>query len=650
MSAVASIRRIKAIAAREVRSAFVGPTAWIVLALSGLVAAGSFFGATFDDGQPATLRTVMLAAGWALLATAPALSMRSLSEEFRLKSWETLFAAPVGAGQIVAGKALAAAVLVAASLVPVAALAVPLEVYASPDYGEIACGLLGLFLAGFAAACMGIAVSSTTSSQAVAFLGAFFAWLALVAGSRILVGVLPVEHAPFAAALDPLRRLEGFTLGLFDSAGVAYFAGIAATALAVAVVSLERVRDHTGPTRVSRLFAAGEGVAFALGTLLASVAAVGLLSQPALRIELDATKTRAYSLAPSTVELLGGLAGDWKVLLFVDARESDPAVLRQIDEVLERFREANGRIDARRIDPADPEGAGAFEEALSSLVSASSGDMARTERAVAGGIAAFDLLRAECAGQPAGLRAAAQQLPADSPVRRTLEQMAGMFAQIATDGEQFRTRVVELSRSSASRPLPDLAGARSALAAGFRTWGDQIASAASRFAEWREQPSLPAPVRGVLGSRIKPYEELAERLLAARQELEALPGLDTDALGTELMQGEAAVVAGNGRLAVIPKWRIFPRAVAARGEDLVSYSWGFRGEEVLVGAIRGIAGGLMPEVVFMHAEKDSLLKSRQDNSDLVAVADALRSAGFKITEWNPNRGERPAREAGRTQV
>jgi len=356
---VSRVRPVLAIASREVRSAFVGPTGWIVLALAGLVAAASFFGSTFDDGQPATLRTVMLAAGWALLATAPAISMRSLSEEFRLKTWETLFAGPVGTAQIVAGKAIAAAILVAATLVPVALLALPLEMYASPDYGEIACGLLGLFLAGFTAACLGIAVSSTTSSQAVAFLGAFFAWLALVAGARILVGVLPIDLAPIAAALDPLRRLEGFTLGLFDSAAVVYFVAISAVALSFAVVSLERVRDRTGPTRLSRAFAGVEGAAFVTATALAAAAVVGLASQPALRVELDATKTRAYSLAPSTVSLLEGLDGDWKILLFVDARESDPAVLRQIDEVLERFREANPRLDARRIDPADPDGAGA---------------------------------------------------------------------------------------------------------------------------------------------------------------------------------------------------------------------------------------------------------------------------------------------------
>ncbi|MCE2881181.1 MAG: hypothetical protein LW636_02295 [Planctomycetaceae bacterium] len=276
--------------------------------------------------------------------------------------------------------------------------------------------------------------------------------------------------------------------------------------------------------------------------------------------------------------------------------------------------------------------------------------MARTEAAVRRGLETFDVLRAESTGQPAGLRAAAQQLPADSPVRRAVEQMAGMFAQLATEGEQFRSRIVELSRTSATRPLPDLAGARSALAQGFRTWGDQIASAATLFEEWRQQASLPPSVRSVLGARVKPFEALAERLLAARQELESLPELDTDALSTELLQGEAAVVAGNGRLSVVPKWRIFPRALATRGEDLVSYSWGFRGEEVLVGAIRGISGGRMPEVVFMHAEKDSLFKAKQDHNDLTAVVDALRSAGFKATEWNPNREQRPAKDPARPQV
>ena len=645
-----SMQRVASVAAREIRSAFASPTAWIVLAIAGIVASVAFFSASFEEGQPASLRSAILAAGWALLATAPAISMRAFSEEFRVKTWETLFASPLSTGEMVAGKAIACAALVAASLVPTALLAIPLELHASPDYGEIGCGLLGLFLAGLAAASVGIAVSTATASQTVAFLGAFFLWLALVAGSRLLVGVLPLEWAPVAAAADPLRRLEGFSLGLFDSASVAYFAALALAGLVTAAVSLERVRGRGGRTAVGRVAARAEAVGFTLAAIACLAAAVAFLSQGSLRIEADATKTRAYSLAPSTEELLRGLDGPWKVLLFVDASAADPAVLRQVDEVLRRFREANPAIDARRIDPGDPALAGEFDRSLGDLVAGRSTELAASEAAIARALAVYDAFRVESAGEPAGLRAAAQQLSPESPVRRTLEQVAALFAQVATDGGQFRAEVEEMTRTSATRPLPDLEGARSALARGFRVWGDQLASAATLFLEWRTQAGVPATVRQIVASRVERYEDFSARMLAARQELEALPAFELDALGRELVRGEAAVVAGGGRLAVVPAWRIFPRAVATQGAERISYSWSFRGEEVLSGAVRSIAGGAMPEVVFVHSERESLLRPKQDHSDLVAVADALRSAGYGVREWTPGRGDRPTAAAGRKQV
>ena len=645
-----SSARVLAIARREWRSAFVSPSGWIVLSIVGAVAAVSFFGSTFVDARPATLRTVLLGCGWALLVTAPALSMRSFSEEFRLKTWETLFASPLSTREMVLGKALACAAILAASIAPVGLLALPLEYYASPDYGELACGLLGLFLAGFAAMSLGIAVSSTTASQAVAFLGAFFLWLGLVAGSRILVSVLPIEFAPIAAGVDPIRRLEGFALGLFDSGSVAYFLAIAFSALTFASVSLERVRHRVHPSRIARSAVSAERGLFVLGIMACATSATWLLSQPGLRVELDATKTRAYSLAPSTERMFRELEGKWRILLFVDARQSDPGAVRQIDEVLERFREANPAVDARRIDPADPSSAGAFEEALASIVAERASDLARCEEVIQRGLSVYDGFRSESASQPAGLRAAAQQLPQENPARRTLEQLAAMFAQVATEGDQYRKTVAELVKSSASRPLPDIEGARSALARGFRVWGDQLASASTIFAQWGSQQALPAAVRNVVSSRVGLYEALATRMAEARAELEALPELELDALGRELVNGEAAVVVGNGRLAVIPAWRIFPKSIASDGADRVSYSWGFRGEEVLSGAVRSIASSSMPEVVFLHSERDSLLRPRQDNNDLVAIADALKSAGFGVREWVPSRGERPAPTAGRPQV
>ena len=67
-----SLRGMLAIAKRDFYSAFVAATGWIVLAIVGIVASVTFFAGSFDEGTPASLRTALLATGWALLATAPA--------------------------------------------------------------------------------------------------------------------------------------------------------------------------------------------------------------------------------------------------------------------------------------------------------------------------------------------------------------------------------------------------------------------------------------------------------------------------------------------------------------------------------------------------------------------------------------------------
>ena len=152
-----------AIAAREFRSAFVTSTGWIVLAIAGLVAASTFCAGTFADGGASTLRVPLLAAGWSLIVTAPALSMRTIAEEYRQKTWESLFASPISSASIVAGKILGCAALVLTLLVPTALLVIPLECYSNPDFGELACGLCGLWLSATAACALGVFISATTS-------------------------------------------------------------------------------------------------------------------------------------------------------------------------------------------------------------------------------------------------------------------------------------------------------------------------------------------------------------------------------------------------------------------------------------------------------------------------------------------------------
>lgn len=641
-----------AVAMREFQSAFVTSTGWIVLAIAGVVAATTFCASTFAEGGPSTLRIPLLAAGWALIVTAPALSMRTIAEEYRQKTWESLFASPISSRDIVKGKVFACAALVFTLLLPTALLVLPLELYSDPDYGELACGLFGLWLSATAACSLGVLISATTSSQVVAYLCTLFAWLALSVGSRMLVGIVPLDWARVVAALDPLSRLETFTIGLFDTAAVMYFLAIIFVSTVGASVVLENIRARAQRTAWLRALDRVESLCYLSASAVLAITAVFFASQTAYRVELDLTKTRAYSLAPPTIAMLEALPeGAWEIDLFVDSANVDRAVLRQVDEVLRRLSEANPRLTTRRISPVDPTQAGEYDAALSAIVARNASSMDAYRDAITESLATFEQFRRSAGSQSTAIRAAIRTLPPESPARRTGEQMAAFFAQIASEGERFTARVTEFLTTSAERPLPELDSARSALSAAFKAWGDQLAGAAAILAEWRSVSALPESSKSFGQTKAREYEVVALQLLTAREQLEGLPPLEIDHLAKALLSGEVAVVMSPDAIAVIPAWQLFPKASKRTSDnEVVAFNWGFRGEEVLASSLRTLSGTSMPEVVFVHAEQTTLLKSSADRSDLVAMADALRASGSRVVEWMPHVGKRPVAKQGIRQV
>ena len=69
------------IARRECAALFLTPTIWGALAIFAFVTGVITGIAVLVPGSPAELRTVAAAAGWAMLLTAPALSLRPTTEE-----------------------------------------------------------------------------------------------------------------------------------------------------------------------------------------------------------------------------------------------------------------------------------------------------------------------------------------------------------------------------------------------------------------------------------------------------------------------------------------------------------------------------------------------------------------------------------------
>lgn len=258
--------RTLAIAGRELRAFLFAPGGYVIMAMfllfTGMLlfVLGPVLGSGFASGKPASLRVLFSGAVWVLLLVAPAITMRSVSEELRLGTFESLMTSPVSALQIVLGKFLGALGYLVAALLPTLLYIIAFERYGQPDYGELACGYLGMLLAGCAFLASGVLASTLTPSQVLAYLLTMFFWLMMLVATKGLpllsqyLGAAAAQDRDAASAesaarainsamdvlfaLDPHRRLEDFSIGLLDTGNVAYFVVLTALFLLAAMASL----------------------------------------------------------------------------------------------------------------------------------------------------------------------------------------------------------------------------------------------------------------------------------------------------------------------------------------------------------------------------------------------------------------------------
>ena len=616
-----------AICRREILSAFATPLAWVLLAATGLLAAVVFASVGFRDGEIANLRPVLVALGWAVLLLAPAIAMRSFAEEKRQGTLEILCTSPVSEGSIVLGKFLACVVVLAIVLMPAAVLAIPLELHGAPDFGELACGLLGLLLVGAMVASLGILASALSSSQVLAYLGAMFPWLALVVSVKLLPAWLGPASNAWLEPLDPLRRLDAFVIGLFDTANVAYFVAASAFFLLLATLALSRGRRRR-PAGLGRAGRVVHGSLRIAAMAIVAAALVAICTSTPLRGRFDLTRTRAYSLGEDTRAMLASLPGAWSIDLLVVPEEGDRALLEQLDEVLRRFAEANPRISVGRLDPTDPADLAAYERLLESLAESHAAETREHEEAIDEGLAGLDELVAFAQAKSPAARARAAAARARGDGGDGESSAASMLEQVAATGPRLREEIENFLTTSASSPFPDLESARSTLVAHHRLRSDQLVEGLPRDGE---------------------AQRLAVRLRRSMDRLERLPPARLGEIAAAIGDGEAAVIAGPDGAVVVPGWQLLPRS-SFEGEQTVRFDRRFRGEQLLSAAIHSLSIESPPIVVFMHVEPASLLRRTPEGGDLAAIADELRAARFEVREWNAAVGGSPRIEEGRRAV
>lgn len=184
-------------------------------------------------------------APWVLLFLVPAITMRSLSEEFKAGTFEILKTKPLTAWQIVGGKYAAVLLVILIVIIPTFIYIVTIKMLSSTgtiDTGGIAGSYLGLFLLAAVFAGISLCCSSFTSNAVVAFLISVFACIIFYFGFTA-ISSLPVFKGKWDYYIEMLGidfHYRSISRGVLDSRDLLYFASIVFLALTITVKNISK--------------------------------------------------------------------------------------------------------------------------------------------------------------------------------------------------------------------------------------------------------------------------------------------------------------------------------------------------------------------------------------------------------------------------
>jgi ABC-2 type transport system permease protein len=197
------------------------------------------------ENNYATLDSFFEIAPWVLLFLIPAITMHSLSEEFKTGTYELLKTKPISAWQIVWGKYVAILLVLLFIIIPTFIYVISIKTLSalgSIDAGGIAGSYVGLFLLAsvFAAVCL--CCSGFTSNAVVAFLVSGFVCLILYFGFNA-ISKLPFFSGTADYYIEMLGidfHYRSISRGVIDTRDVIYFLTLIFLSLLITVKKISR--------------------------------------------------------------------------------------------------------------------------------------------------------------------------------------------------------------------------------------------------------------------------------------------------------------------------------------------------------------------------------------------------------------------------
>ncbi|TDY04121.1 ABC transporter permease subunit [Thiohalophilus thiocyanatoxydans] len=226
------------LAQRELRTLFLSPLAWSILAVMQFILAYLFLTSLNDfinlqprlqnlESPPGATELVVAqvygSAAFIFMMVVPLLTMRVISEERRNRSIALLFSAPLSMTEIVLGKylGLLGFLLLACLMISLMPLSL---LFAGPlDLGLLLAMFLALFLLSACFAAIGLFLSTLTLQPTIAAISTFGAllllWIIDWAGDQ----AGDIDASGVLEYLSILRHFEPLSRGLFSSTDILYF-------------------------------------------------------------------------------------------------------------------------------------------------------------------------------------------------------------------------------------------------------------------------------------------------------------------------------------------------------------------------------------------------------------------------------------------
>ncbi len=245
------------LARRELRSLFLSPLAWAVLAVIQLIIAWLFlfFLQQYIDAQPqlnmmpdppgvteTVISGIFQSTAFILLLVIPLITMRVVSEERRNKTLALLFSAPVSMTEIVLGKFFGLMGFLVIMVFMLTLMPLSILIGGNLDFGHLAAILLGLLLLLSAFAAAGLFMSTLTNQPIIAAISTFglllLLWLIDVAGSNVSTD----KASELLSYLSLLRHSEAFNKGVFSSTDLIYYLLFITVFLVLSIRRLESDR------------------------------------------------------------------------------------------------------------------------------------------------------------------------------------------------------------------------------------------------------------------------------------------------------------------------------------------------------------------------------------------------------------------------